>query len=146
MGYLVNDSFIIRRRFVIEQLEVQFMDAGQAYTLVSTNNSFFAIPVFCNLTAAANQTTPYDAFVHINLTNTANYGVGDLCATYSQNASAAGVIDNTQYFAMLVNFQSAPNRFGGINGSKDLQIFWDVLPALGDGDLIVDLGYIIQPI
>ena len=48
MGYLVNDSFIIRRRFVIEQLEVQFMDAGQPYTLVSTNNSFFAIPVFCS--------------------------------------------------------------------------------------------------
>jgi hypothetical protein len=146
MGYLVNDSFIIRRRFVIEQLEVQFMDSGQPYGLVFTNLSFYAIPVFCNLRAAANQTTPYDAFVHIHLTNTANYGVGQICATYSQNASGLGVIDNNQYYAMLVNFQSAPNRFGGINGPKDLQIFWDVLPAVGDGDLIVDLGYIIQPI
>jgi hypothetical protein len=146
MGYLVNDSFIIRRRFVIEQLEVQFMDAAQPYTLVSTNNSFCAIPVFCNLKAASNQTTPYDAFVHIHLTNTANYGVGDLCATYSQNAAALGFIANIEYYSMLVNFQSAPNRFGGINGSKDLQIFWDVLPTVGDGDLIVDLGYIIQPI
>jgi hypothetical protein len=146
MGYLVNDSFIIRRRFVIEQLEVQFMDAGQPYTLVSTNNSFFAIPVFCNLTAAANQTTPYDAFVHIHLTNRANYTVGDICATYSQNASSAGTIATGDVYSMLVNFQSAPNRFGGINGFKDLQIFWDTLPAVGDGDLIVDLGYIIQPI
>jgi hypothetical protein len=146
MGYLVNDSFIIRRRFVIEQLEVQFMDAGQPYTLVSTNNSFFAIPVFCYITAGSNQTIPYDSFTHIHLTNTSNYGSGDLCATYSQNASSAGVIDNTQYYAMLVNFQSAPNRFGGINGFKDLQIFWDVLPATGDGDLIVNLGYIIQTI
>jgi hypothetical protein len=146
MGYLVNDSFIIRRRFVIEQLEVQFMDATQPYTLVSTNNSFFAIPVFCNLKAAANQTTPYDTFVHIHLTNTGNYAVGDICATYSQNASSFGNIDNTQYYSMLVNFQSAPSRFGGINNFKDLQIFWDTLPAVGDGDLIVDLGYIIQPI
>lgn len=146
MGYLINDSFIIRRRFVIEQLEVQFMDAGQPYTLVSTNNSFFAIPIFCNLTAAANQTTPYDAFVHIHLTNTSNYTVGDICATYSQNANGLGVIDNLQYYSMLVNFQSLPNRFGGINGTKDLQIFWDVLPTVGDGDLIIDLGYIIQPI
>jgi hypothetical protein len=146
MGYLVNDSFIIRRRFIIEQLEVQFMDGGQPYTLISTNNSFFAIPIFCNLTAAANQTTPYDAFVNISLTNTGNYGSGDLCATYSQNASASGVIDNTGYYAMLVNFQSTPNKFGGVNGSKNLQIFWDTLPAVGDGDLIVDLGYIIQPI
>jgi hypothetical protein len=146
MGYLVNDSFIIRRQIIIEELEVQFMDAGQPYTLVSTNNSFFAIPVFCYITAASNQTTPYDAFVHIHLTNTGNYGVGDLCATYSQNASAGGVIDNIQYYAMLVNFQSAPNRFGGINGFKDLQIFWDTLPATGNGDLIVNLGYIIQPL
>jgi hypothetical protein len=146
MGYLLNNSFIIRRRFIIPEVDVLLMDAGQAYTLVSTNNIFFAIPVFCNLTAAANQTTPYDAFVHIYLTNTGNYGVGDLCATYSQNASAAGTIDNTQYYAMLVNFQSAPNKFGGVNGFKDLQIFWDTLPAVGDGDLIVDLAYIIQPI
>jgi len=146
MGYLVNDSFIIRRRFVIEQLEVQFMDGGQPYTLVSTNLSFYAIPVFCNLKAAANQTTPYDAFVHIHLSNTASFGVGNICATYSQNAASLGVIGNTEYYAMLVNFQSAPNRFGGINGFKDLQIAWDVLPTVGDGDLIVDLGYIIQPI
>ena len=146
MGYLINDNFIIRRQFVIPEADVLLMDSSQPYTLVSTNNSFFAIPIFCNLKAAANQTTPYDAFVHIHLTNTSNYGVGDICATYSQNASSLGVIDNLQYYAMLVNFQSAPNRFGGINGSKDLQIFYDNLPATGDGDLIINLGYIIQPI
>jgi hypothetical protein len=122
------------------------MDFSQPYTLVSTNNSFYAIPVFCNLTAAANQTTPYDAFVHIHLTNRSNYAVGDICATYSQNAAAAGTIATGDVCSMLVNFQSAPNRFGGINGFKDLQIFWDTLPAVGDGDLIVNLGYIIQSI
>jgi hypothetical protein len=146
MGYLVNDSFIIKRRFVIPELDVQQMDSSLPYTLVPTNNSFYAIPVFCYLTAASNQTTPYDAFVHIHLTNTGNYTSGDLCATYSQNASASGNIQSGDIYGMLVNFQAAPNRFGSFIASKDLQIFWDTLPAVGDGDLIVNLGYIIQPI
>jgi hypothetical protein len=80
------------------------------------------------------------------LTNTGNYTSGDLCATYSQNASAAGNIQSGDIYAMLVNFQAAPNRFGSFIAFKDLQIFWDTLPAVGDGDLIVNLGYIIQPI
>jgi hypothetical protein len=146
MGYLVNDSFIIRRQIIIPEADVQQMDTSLPYTLVPTNNSFFAIPVFCYITAAANQTTPYNGFVHIHLTNTGNFTSGDLCATYSRNASATADISNAQYYAMLVNFQSAPNRFGGVNDKKDLQIFWDVLPPIGDGDLIVNLGYIIQPI
>jgi hypothetical protein len=146
MGYLVNDSFIIRRQFIIPEADVQLMDVSQPYTLIVTNNNFFAIPVFCYLKAAANQTTAYGNFVHIHLTNSGNYGVGDLCATYSRNASVSGSIDNSTYYSMLVNFQSAPNRYGGINGFKDLQIFWDNLPTVGDGDLIINLGYIIQAI
>ena len=146
MGYLVNDSFIIRRKFLIPELDVQQMDSSLPYTLVVTNNSFFAIPIFCNLTAAANQTTPYDTFGHIYLTNTGNFGSGDICATYSQNASVTGDIQSGRLHAMLINYQSPPNRFGCIYEQKDLQIYWENLPAVGDGDLIVNLGYIIQPI
>jgi hypothetical protein len=146
MGYLVNDSFIIRRTFVIPEADVLLMDSTQPFTLVTTNNNFFAIPVFCYLTAANNQTTPYDVFVHVHLTNSGNYTSGDLCATYAQNANSAGTIQAGGYYAMLVNFQAAPNRFGGTIERKNLEIFWDTLPASGDGDLIVNLGYIIQPI
>ena len=46
MGYLINDSFIIRRTFVIPEADVLLMDSSQPYTLVTTNNNFFAIPVF----------------------------------------------------------------------------------------------------
>ena len=146
MGYLVNDSFIIRRQIIIPEADVQLMDGGQPYTLIVTNNNFFAIPVFCYLKAAANQTTSYSGFVHIHLSNRGNYGVGDICATYSENASTSTDIGTLDYYSMLVNFQSAPNRYGGVNGFKDLQIFWNTLPSVGDGDLIVNLGYIIQPI
>ena len=146
MGYLVNDNFIIRRKFLIPELDVQQMDSSLPYTLVVTNNSFFAIPIFCNLTPAANQTTPYDTFGHIYLTNTGNYGAGDICATYSQNATSAGDIQTGQLYGMLVNFQSPPVRYGCTYEQKDLQIFWETLPAAGDGDLIINLGYIIQPI
>lgn len=144
MGYLVNDSFIIRRTFVIPEADVLLMDNSQPYTLITTNNNFFAIPIFCYLTAANNQTTDYDGFVHIHLTNSGNYAAPELCATYSENANASGTILSGQYVAMLVNFQSLPNRFGGAIVKKDLQIFWDTLPTTGDGDLIVTLGYIIQ--
>ena len=146
MGYLINDNFIIRREFVIPEADVLLMDPAQPYTLVFTNNNFCAIPVFCYLTAANNQTTPYDIFGHIHLTNNGNYTSGDLCGTYSQNANGTGVIAAGVYGAMLINFQAAPNRFGGVIQNKELQIFWDTLPASGDGDLIVNLGYIIQPI
>jgi len=146
MGYLINDNFIIRRTFVIPEADVLLMDSGQPFTLVTTNNNFFAIPVFCYLTAANNQTTPYDIFGHIHLTNSGNYTSGDLCATYAQNATSSGTISTGGYYAMLVNFQSAPNRFGGVIARKNLEIFWDTLPASGDGDLIVNLGYIIQGI
>lgn len=146
MGYLINDNFIVKRQFIIPEADVLLMDSSQPYTLVTTNNNFFAIPVFCYLTAANNQTTPYNSFVHIHLTNSGNYAAPELCATYSQNANASGTIASLAYVAMLVNFQSAPNRFGGTLEKKDLQIFWDTLPASGDGDLIVNLGYIIQPL
>jgi hypothetical protein len=146
MGYLLNDSFIIRRTFIIPEADVQFMDASQPYTLITTNNTFYAIPVFCYLKAANNQTTPYDVFNFIALVNTGGYSSGKLCGTYTQAASAGGVIDNILYYSMCMNFSVAPDRVGGINADNNLEIYWDTLPASGDGDLIVNLGYIIQPI
>jgi hypothetical protein len=146
MGYLINDSFIIRRTFIIPEADVQLMDSSQPYTLITTNNTFYAIPIFCYLKAANNQTTPYDVFNYIALTNTSAYTSGKLCGTYQQSANASGVIDNSVYCSMCINFQIAPNRVGGINSDNNLEIFWDSLPASGDGDLIVNLGYIIQQI
>jgi len=146
MGYLIGDSVIIRRRIVIPQADVQIMDLSAPYTLVTTNNSFYPIPIFCNLTAAANQTTPYDGFVHIHLTNTGNYTVGDLCATYAENATSSGDIAFGTRASMLMNLQVSPVRYGGTNQFKNLEIFWENLPTAGDGDLIVDLGFIITAI
>lgn len=146
MGYIVNDSFIIRRTFVIPEADVLLMGSSQPYTLIATNNSYYAIPVFCYLTAASNQTTPYNGFTHIHLTNNGNYSSGDLCATYSENANPTSEISTGALYAMLVNFQAAPNKYGGFLAIKNLQIFWGNLPANGNGDLIVNLGYIIQGI
>jgi len=145
MGYIIGSSFIIRRTIVIPEADVLVMDNSQPFTLVTTNSNFFAIPIYCNIKSASNQTIPYDIFTSINLTNTSSYTSGDLCGTYTQNASSGGVIDMNTY-AMLINYQIGPTRIGGVNGRNNLEIFWDPLPVDGNGDLIVNLGYMIQPL
>jgi hypothetical protein len=117
------------------------MDIATPFTLVSTNNLFVAAPIACFFKIEANQTTPYIGFNHIHLTNTNNYNVGELCATYAINATILSNLQAGAAYSMLCNFQASPNRFGGSNAFKNLEIFFDTLPTAGDGDMTVILYY-----
>jgi hypothetical protein len=116
------------------------MDPLAAITLVDTNNLFYALPIACFIKIGANQTTPYIGFTHIHLCNLGNPIVPELSATYAETATTAG-FQIGEVYSMLCAFQSAPNRFGGLNGFKPLAINFDTLPTAGDGDMIVTLYY-----
>jgi hypothetical protein len=141
MGYLIQNIDIIKTVVRIFEPDVQLMDSSLPITLVTTNNEFHAAPIACFIQITANSTTPYSGFTHLHLTNTSNYGVGDLCATYSSNATGTNDLATGSAYGMLCNFQTSPNRFGGHNGIKNLEIFFDNLPTAGDGDMIVTLYY-----
>lgn len=141
MGYLIQNIDIIKTTVTIPSADVQLMDLSVPFTLVSTNNLFVAAPIACFVKIEANQTTPYSGFTHLHLTNTNNYGVGDLCATYAINANTALDLQPGLIYSMLCNFQASPNRFGGSNAFKNLEIFFDNLPTAGDGDMTVILYY-----
>jgi len=141
MGYLIQNIDIIKTTVTIPSADVQVMIGGTAFTLVSTNNLFVAAPIACFVKIEANQTTPYSGFNHLHLTNTSNYSVGDLCATYAINANGALDLQPGGIYTMLCNFQASPNRFGGYNATKNLEIFFDIAPTAGDGDMTVILYY-----
>jgi hypothetical protein len=133
MAYILQNTDILKLEVVIPQSTVQTMDGSGAFTLISTNNQFCAAPIACFVSIEANQTTPYSGFTHLHLANGGNYGVGDICATYAANASGTLNLEPGTFYGLLCNFQAAPNRFGGVNFVKPLQIFFDVLPVAGDG-------------
>lgn len=140
MGYLIEQNFIKKVTKVIPESDVQIMDTTP-YTLITGNNLNFYVAIACTIQIAANQTTPYIGFNHVHLTNTQNYGVGNICATYSANATVPSNLSTGNIiYAMLCNFQSSPNRYGGINANKSVEIFFDA-PVTGDGDMIVNLFY-----
>jgi hypothetical protein len=141
MGYLIQNIDIIKTTVTIPSADVQVMDSSAPFTLVSTNLNFFAIPIACFVSILANQTTPYSGFTHLHLSNSSNYNVGEICATYSANADTTSNLFTGPQFSMLCNFQATPNRFGGKNGNKNLEIFFDVAPTAGDGDMTVILYY-----
>jgi hypothetical protein len=141
MAYILQNTDILKLEVIIPEATVQTMDSSNAFTLISTNNEFSAAPIACFITMGANQTTPYSGFTHLHLANGNNYTVGDICATYAANASTSLSLDTGGFYGLLCNFQATPNRFGGFNGVKDLQIFFDVLPVAGDGDMKVILYY-----
>jgi hypothetical protein len=141
MGYLIQNTDIIKTVVTIPEADVQVMDSSAPITLVATNNLFIAAPIACFIVMQANQTTPYIGFNHLHLTNSNNYGVGDLCATYAINASLTNNLQYPGAYSMLCNFQSAPNRFGGVYAPKNLEIFFDIAPTAGDGDMTVILYY-----
>jgi hypothetical protein len=142
MAYILQSIDIEKVVVTIPSAIVQTLDPSNPYVLVDTNNQFIAAPIACFINIANNQTTPYTGFIHVHLTNTGNGTVGDLCATYSANASGTSDLVPTGLFGMVCNFQATPNRFGGILASKPLSIFFDVLPTAGDGDMIVTLYYV----
>jgi hypothetical protein len=142
MGYLLDTGFIKKLTVVIPEADVQVMDTTP-YTLISGNNINVFIPIACTIQIAANQTTPYTGPTHLHLTNTQNTSVGNISATYALNASTVpGLITGNIIYSMLCNFQATPNRYGGINANKSLEIFFDAA-VTGDGDMIVNLLYYI---
>lgn len=141
MGLVIQNIDIEKVVVTIPEADVQTMNSFAPYTLINTNNSFYALPIACFLQIGANQTTPYDGFVHIHLFNLGNPLNGELCATYAENAEINDNLQTGIVYSMLCNFQTAPNRFGGANGFKPLSIYFDTLPTAGDGDMIVTLYY-----
>jgi len=141
MGYLINDNFLNKKAITIPEADVQIMDSLNPYLLIPTNNLFYVIPVICYFTIDNNQTTVYNGFNHLHLTNSGNFGVGDLCATFSENATASGLGQGI-IFSMLVNGQAVPNTFGGYNSNKDIYCFFDSVPTNGDGDMILTIYYL----
>ena len=142
MGYIINKNDFIKVVVTIPEADVQVMDSSTPYTLVSTNLLFAAIPVLCFVKIANNQTVPYSGFTYLHLTNTNNYSVGDINSTYAANSTGTIDLSPGGLYTFLVNFQASPNRFGGINGTKNLEIFFDILPTAGDGDMEVTLYYL----
>jgi hypothetical protein len=142
MGYLIEQTLIKKLTVVIPEADVQVMDSTP-YTLLPGNGINVFIPIACTIQIAANQTTPYTGFTHLHLMNTQNPGVGNITATYAINASSANSLTTGNIlYSMLCNFQASPNRFGGINANKPIDIFFD-LPVTGNGDMIVNLLYFI---
>jgi hypothetical protein len=141
MAYILQNTDILKLEVIIPEATVQTMDSSNPFKLISTNNEFSAAPIACFVTIEANQTTPYSGFTHLHLANGGNYSVGELCGTYAANASGTLSLINGPFYGLLCNFQATPNRFGGLNAIKDLEIFFDVLPVAGDGDMKVILYY-----
>jgi hypothetical protein len=138
MGYLIEPSYINRTEIFIPSVDAQIMSRSlQPYTLIATNNEFYCLPIACYIREEIG-TLPYVGYGHLHLSNTGNYGAGDQCGTMAENSQPTSI----EYGSMLINFQTAPNRFGGNNFNKDLQIFWDTTPTAGDGDLKIVLYWI----
>lgn len=140
MGYLIQNIDIFKTTVTIPSADVQVMDSNAPFTLVTSNDLFIVLPIACFI-KISNQNTPYSGWTHLHLTNTKNYVAGELTATYAANASTNGDLRMFLFYSMLCNFQSSPNRFGGLNGKKNLEIFFDVLPSAGDGDMEVTVFY-----
>lgn len=136
---VTNNIQIYREVFTIPQANVQAMDSNAPYTLITTNNKFYAIPISCYV-YLLNSTTPYSGFVHLHLTNTNYYGTQNITAVLSENATAFGISGGGLLFSMLVNCQQA-GFFGGVQAWRNLGIFFDTLPTAGDGDMVVTLFY-----
>jgi len=139
---VTNNIQIYREVFTIPQAAVQAMDSNAAFTLIATNNKFYAIPIACYVNLL-NSTTPYSGFVHLHLTNTGNYGTQSITAVLSENATTIGIKTGPELFSMLVNCQQA-GFFGGVQSFKNLEIYFDTLPTAGDGDMVVTLFYTIN--
>jgi hypothetical protein len=141
MGYLIDTGLIKKLTVVIPEADVQVMDSTP-YTLLPGNNINIYVPIACTIQIAANQTTPYTGFIHLHLTNRQTTSVTNIAATYSANAVNNNLETGNNLYSMLCSFQASPNRFGGSNGNKPLEIFFDN-PVTGDGDMIVNLFYYI---
>ena len=135
----INTNLTIYKQVTtIPEATVQAMDSIAPYSLITSNNNFYAIPIVCYI-YTLNSTTPYSGFVHLHLTYTGNIGVGYINSVLSENAIVGG-ITQSQIYSFLVNCQQA-GFFGGNVTYKNLEIFFDTIPTAGDGDMVVTLFY-----
>jgi hypothetical protein len=143
---VTSANYIYRQVVTIPQADVQIMDsAQQPYTILQTNNSFYAIPIACYV-YCINQTVGYTGFTHLHLTNSAQYGIGGIIGSYAQNATTSNEINSIggDLYSLLINFQQSPARYGSRQSFKQIDIFWDTPVTAGDGDMVVTLLYTIN--
>jgi hypothetical protein len=143
---VTSANYIYRQVVTIPQADVQIMDsAQQPYTILQTNNSFYAIPIACYV-YCINQTVGYTGFTHLHLTNSAQYGIGRIIGSLAENATLTNEINSIggELYSLLINFQQAPARYGSQQSFKQIDIFWDTAPTAGDGDMVVTLLYTIN--
>lgn len=139
-------SYLYKEVVTIPQADVLIMDISQQpYTILQTNNSFYAVPIACYV-YCINQTIGYTGFSHLHLTNSAQYGIGGIIGSLAQNATLVNEINSTggEIYSLLINFQQTPARYGSQESFKQIEIFWDNAPTAGDGDMVVTLLYLIQ--
>ena len=139
-------SYLYKEIVTIPQADVQIMDqTQQPYTILQTNNTYYAIPVACYV-YCINQTIGYTGFTHLHLTNSSNFGIGGIIGSLAQTATTANEISSIggEIYSLLINFQQAPARYGAQQSFKGIEIFWDTPITAGDGDMVVTLLYLIQ--
>jgi hypothetical protein len=144
-------SYLYKEVVTIPQADVQIMDiADTPYTLLLTNNNFFIIPVACYV-YCINQTTSYQGFTHLHITNSTPsipQPIGTIVGTLQESATASGngidCVGGDKVYSLLINFQQSPARYGSENGVKMLKIYFDSQITAGDGDMVVTLLYLIQ--
>lgn len=141
---VINNLPIYKEVFTIPEASVQVMDTNAPFTLIDPQGAYNIIPIYCYFYIASNNTIPYTGANHIHLDGTGNLAVPGLVATYSLNAGIANSLYYGPIYNMLVNFQTSPNRFGGLSFNTALNIFFDTAPTAGDGDMVVNLFYTIN--
>ena len=146
---VTSANYIFRQVVTIPQADVQIMDiAATPYTLLATNNNFFIIPVACYV-YCTNQTTAYQGFTHLHITNSnpsIPNPIGTIVGTLQESATNNGIecVSLDKVYSLLINFQQSPARYGSENGVKMMKMYWDSPINAGDGDMVVTLLYLIQ--
>lgn len=147
---VTSANYIFKQVVTIPQADVQIMDiADTPYTLLTTNNNFFIIPIACYV-YCINQTTNYQGFTHLHITNSnpsIPQPIGTIVGTLQESATAGNGIDcvgGDKIYSLLINFQQTPARYGSENGFKMMKIYFDTPITAGDGDMVVTLLYLIQ--
>ena len=131
-------GIIYKQVITIPEANVQLMDSSAPYTLITTNDEFYAIPIACYI-YTINSTIAYSGWVHLHLDNSGTYSLQKLNSVLSENATSNGIA-NPDLYSLLINCQQA-GFFGGVQKNKNLEIFFDTLPISGNGDMVVTLFY-----
>lgn len=143
---VTSANYIYRQVVTIPQADVQIMDAAQTpYTILDTNNSYFAVPISCYV-YCINQTIGYSGFTHLHLTNSNGFSIGRIIGSLSENATSNNEISSIggHIYSLLINFQQSPARYGAQQRYNKVELYWDTPITAGDGDMVVTLLYTIN--